>query len=98
MVHPRNPLGVLHGGTGQKIASGSIVDVNYIDAWMTFSYINTTFHLPDTYLREQLAITHPKYPRITIRAYAKSIQQDPAILVQHVQNAVRDSFYPEIHR
>lgn len=61
-----------------------------IRTWMTFDYVNKLFALPPQYLENQLGIAvSSSYPRTTISNYAKSIQLDPAIFLNKVEDAVR---------
>lgn len=50
----------------KQIKTTSVKDIESIDSWMTFQYINLIFSLPDSYLKEKLAINDKKYPNIPI--------------------------------
>ena len=45
---------------------GSEVQVENIQPWMTFGYINQTFMIPEEYLKNRMRITDEKYPNITL--------------------------------
>jgi hypothetical protein len=47
------------------------MDVNDIQSWMTFNYINVVFKMPSSYMKNALGITDPAYPNIRIDTYAK---------------------------
>ncbi len=46
-------------------------DVGLIRPWMTFDYINTLYKVPLDYLKTQLSITDPSYPRLSLSGYAE---------------------------
>lgn len=46
-----------------------IDDVNYIESWMTFHYINIIFKVPENYLKDKLNIVDEKYPNISLLKY-----------------------------
>ncbi len=47
-----------------------IIEVKDIRGFMTFDYINKSFHLPDEYLRSAFSVTNTSYPKITIEKQA----------------------------
>jgi len=47
------------------------VNINSINTWMTFDYINVIFKLPKNYLQNTFNITDPRYPNIRIGNYTK---------------------------
>ena len=63
--------------------------VDTIQDWMTFGYLNQTFHLPISYLQTKLSIIDTRYPNMSIRQYAKDIQQTSTSTLETVKNAVR---------
>ncbi len=65
-----------------------VSDVSIIQSWMTFSYIDTIFNLPPTYLQTTLAVTDTHYPRISLGRYAKSQNVSEADFVERVKAAV----------
>lgn len=67
-------------------------DAGIIRPWMTFDYINRVFALPPSYLQAQLGIADPRYPRLTISAYASVTKADWTALVATAENAIRE--YP----
>jgi hypothetical protein len=46
-------------------------DVNLVAGWMTFNYLDKSFNLPSTYLQNDLNISDPDYPNITIYKIAR---------------------------
>jgi hypothetical protein len=67
-------------------------DVDTIRSWMTFDYLNGFFHMPPDYLKDQLSISDPAYPKMTINKFAKDIHQNPSSTLIEVQNTVRQFF------
>ena len=63
-------------------------DINDIDTWMTFDYINTIFKLPKDYLRTALSIQDPSYPNLHIGKYARNHKIDAETALQKVRSAV----------
>jgi hypothetical protein len=53
-------------------------DVNVIQSWMTFDYVNHIFALPPDMLKTALSITDPRYPRMPV-----------ATLLQRTKDAVQ---------
>lgn len=47
-------------------------DSTYIQGWMTFSYINRVFNVPNDYLRQQLHIADTHYPSVSVSEVAES--------------------------
>jgi hypothetical protein len=64
-------------------------DAGIIRSWMTFDYLNSSFNLPATYLKTQLSISDPTYPKLTIGKFAKDTNQSASSTLGAVQNAVR---------
>jgi hypothetical protein len=46
-------------------------DASLVAGWMTFNYLNKSFHLPPAYLQNDLNISDSAYPNITIYKIAK---------------------------
>lgn len=63
-------------------------DINDIDTWMTFDYINTVFKLPPSYLKTALSVQDPHYPNIHIARYARNNRLDAETALQKVRSAV----------
>jgi hypothetical protein len=63
--------------------------VDGIQDWMTFDYLNRIFHLAPDALKNALAVTDARYPRITIRRYAQDAHLDAAAALTRVKNSVR---------
>ncbi len=64
-------------------------DVQLIQGWMTFDYVNKIFGLPSNELEMSLNITDVSYPRETLARYAERHRVNTAAFVDEVQNAVR---------
>jgi len=64
-------------------------DASAIRSWMTFDYVDKLFDLPQEYLKAQLSITDPAYPKLTIGKFAKNMHQSASSTLGEVQNAVR---------
>lgn len=63
-------------------------DVNRIQSWMTFDYLNKVFRLPPDYLKNDLAISNAKYPNVTIDEQAEQEHVKPVALTVRVQEAI----------
>ncbi|HWC57410.1 MAG TPA: hypothetical protein VG621_00445 [Candidatus Paceibacterota bacterium] len=59
-----------------------------IQPWMTFSYINFLYDLPEGYLKSTLAIPDMRYPNVEIRHYAKKYGIDQATLIHAIAIAI----------
>lgn len=64
-------------------------DTDVIRTWMTFDYLNKLFMLPSDYLKIQLSISDPTYPKLTIGAFAKDSKQPASSTLMNVQNAIQ---------
>lgn len=67
----------------QKHGPLNASDIDVVRPWMTFDYVNRLFGLPNDYLKDQLQISDPRYPRLTLN--------DPQT-VHDVQNAILNYF------
>ena len=67
-------------------------DIGLIEYWMTFDYINHVFGLPEDYIKQELQISDPKYPRISIRKYARENKETESSAVEQIRNLVRVYF------
>jgi hypothetical protein len=63
-------------------------EVTIIRPWMTFDYINRIFKLPPNYLKTNLSITDPSYPRATLSSDAAYSHTDATLLMNQVEGAV----------
>lgn len=79
----------------KRTNSATIADVEYIDTWMTFQYINFIFSLPEDYLRGALYIEDKKYPNLPIERYVKSKNLDGPSFILEIKKFVRD--YLSLH-
>jgi recombination DNA repair RAD52 pathway protein len=65
-------------------------DVQLIQGWMTFDYVNKIFGLPSNDLETSFDITDASYPRETLARYAERHHMNTAVFIDEVQNAVRE--------
>ena len=70
----------------------SVENVNLIDTWMTFSYINTIFKLPPNYLKDNLQISNRRYPNMSLIGYIRGNGLDRDAFLESVRTAVTDYF------
>lgn len=61
-----------------------------IEAWMTFSYINTVFDLPSDYLEKVLGVREDNYPYISIARFARRHHLASDQFLFFIQNVVAD--------
>ncbi|MDD5377413.1 MAG: hypothetical protein PHH16_04870 [Candidatus Gracilibacteria bacterium] len=73
----------------------SIADVDYIDTWMTFQYINFVFDIPEDSLKNTLHIEDPRYPNLPVGGYIRSKKLDKTVLLNEIKEAVRE--YIRLH-
>lgn len=69
-------------------------DVNMIQSWMTFNYINKVFKLPTDYLKNTLNISDSHYPNIPLEDYAEKAKIKTADFTVKVQWAVHSYLTP----
>ena len=67
----------------------STPDVEAVADWMTFDYLDRVFRLPPDYLKGALSITDARYPRMSIRRYARDAKLPFADAVTRVKDALR---------
>ena len=91
-MHPHNPLGNIFSRSWQTLWGMGINDIDTIDTWMTFSYINIAFHLPDSLLRDALNIDLPQYPNISLKSYIRKKNLDNDAFLLQVKEIIRASF------
>ena len=82
-VHRQSLLRSLHG-SGPLTAA----DASSTEGWMTFSYINRAFVLPQSYLETELDVYDIRYPRMTIIEYGKDAGISQSAALSRVQNAI----------
>jgi len=85
-------LFIRHNQPGQP----PITDINNLAPWMTFRYINTVFSLPINYLRDQLKITDPRYPDISLSKYANNQKLNQLTLIDEVKKIVSSFTKPPV--
>jgi hypothetical protein len=76
----------------QKNGTLNSTEVGVIHPWMTFDYINRIFNLPQNYLKDQLHVSNPHYPNITLGSYASAENLNTSETVHDVQNAIVNYF------
>ncbi len=70
----------------------SLQNVDLIDTWMTFRYINLIFKLPPDYLKNSLNILDKHYPNISLRGYIKNNKLDGTTFLNNVKSVVGNYF------
>ena len=65
-------------------------DVNTVQSWMTFDYINKVFKIPSDYLKNTLVISDSSYPNETIGHYARSKKEKSSVVLTQVQEALHN--------
>ena len=63
-------------------------DIDFIDTWMTFKYINTIFNLPADYLKNGLNISDTRYPNLTLNGYIRNQKLNKTTFLLNVKNTV----------
>jgi len=76
----------------QNHASLTSANINLIDTWMTFRYINLIFKLPPNYLKDNLNISDKHFPNISLRGYIKNNKLDATTFLDNVKNTVEKYF------
>lgn len=64
--------------------------VQDVERWMTFAFLNRIFGLPPEYLKEELEITNKHYPNLTIKSWAKEKNVDPREMTEQVKKFIED--------
>jgi hypothetical protein len=63
-------------------------NIDNIDVWMTFAYINKVFWLPNNLFAEALKITDVRYPNISLRNHIKENNLDTEIFLKQIKEMV----------
>jgi hypothetical protein len=63
-------------------------DLEFLSDWMTFTYINKIFALPQAELQTSLGIASSGYPNITVRKAALERGEKPAALLARVKENI----------
>jgi hypothetical protein len=66
----------------QKHGALNASEVGVIRPWMTFDYINRIFGFPKDYLKNQLQISDPRYPNITLGS-SETVSEVQAAIVNY---------------
>jgi hypothetical protein len=65
-------------------------DATRIQSWMTFEYLDRVFGMPPDYLKDALDVADARYPRVSIRRYARDAKIDEAAALARVKRAVTE--------
>lgn len=68
----------------------SVKDVEYIDTWMTFKYINFIFNIPESYLKDTLQIDDVRYPNLPVGRYTKAKKLESVLYISKIKDAVKN--------
>ncbi|MDD2565782.1 MAG: hypothetical protein PHZ26_04400 [Candidatus Gracilibacteria bacterium] len=79
---------IIHNPLSNFNHKTSINDVNFIESWMTFKYINVIFKIPEEYLKTKLYIVDKKYPNIPLGKYARNSKIENTIFLNQVKELV----------
>ena len=67
-------------------------NINNIQGWMTFDYLDYVFSLPPLYLKQHLNLSDQRYPNISINQYAKKHNIDQTIFLQNIKTTLSTYF------
>ena len=67
-------------------------DIGIVRPWMTFDYVNKLFGISPNYLRADLGLTDPRYPKLSLSGYAKTNHLTIASFTVEVQGALQSYF------
>ncbi len=79
----------------KQASKTSLSDIEYIDTWMTFQYVNFIFKMPDDYLKNGLNIKNNNYPNLPIGRYIKNEKLDKTVVINRIKVLVRE--YIHLH-
>ena len=68
----------------------SLSDIETLQSWMSFEYLNDSFQLTPEYLKTKFSISSTLYPRISIRHAAKLVHKDEHTYLEEIKKAVRE--------
>ncbi|MDP2103520.1 MAG: hypothetical protein Q8K26_01200 [Candidatus Gracilibacteria bacterium] len=74
----------------KKLNQTTVADIEYIDTWMTFQYINFVFNIPEDYLRDTFRIEDVRYPNMTLGRYVKDQKIDKIQFIVEMKKIARD--------
>lgn len=69
-------------------------EIDHLQAWVTFSFVNHMFNLSPEYLEAGLAITGSTYPDMTIAEAAKEKGVPADVFLEKVQELLRARIVP----
>jgi hypothetical protein len=68
----------------------TVNDINMIQPWMTFDYLNHVFNLPPDYLKTKLAVSDTRYPRLSLAHFIQNNHLDSNSVMAEVKRAISD--------
>ena len=77
-----------------RVFTPTHLTVDNIEPWMTFEYLSHVFVLPSDVLKNKLAITDPRYPRLSIQRYAADANLSEADALSKVKAVVTQLAHP----
>ena len=66
----------------------TLEDIDILQSWMTFKYINILFQLPEDFFKNTLYIYDSQYPNISIGKYAKHNGFQKIDILEKVKNSI----------
>ena len=75
---------------GRMVRVRDIVTPMEIQPWMTFSYINFVFKLPENYLKTVLSVNDARYPNMQMTRYVRMNHLNSAQFLLQVRQAVSE--------
>ncbi len=88
LVPRRPPHGFFNLFSPNRAAPTTTTDINNIQTWMTFDYLNKTFKLPPSLLQTQLGITDQRYPDISIRHFTAETRRNSDQVLKQIQQSI----------
>ena len=77
---------------GEKLHSLSFRDIDRIEIWMTFDYLNKQLDIPSDYLAKALFVNDKNYPNISLARTAKKKGIKSAQFLEEVKRAIHEYF------
>jgi hypothetical protein len=71
-------------------------DIEKIQGWMTFEYLNRSFNLPTDYLQKDIEVTSSSYPNVTLIKEATLRGQDLAVFLGDVKKSIK-KYQADVH-
>jgi hypothetical protein len=67
----------------------TVNDLNVIQSWMTFDYINRIFAVPPSVLQTALKVADVHYPRLSVHEYAEAGHISVDVALQNIKDSLR---------